>query len=64
MKIDNLHKFSEAMKKIAPVIEETGFIVSSISDNSNPSWDFIAINILPKPKEGSIKGKILEGELG
>jgi hypothetical protein len=50
------------MKEIAPVIEKAGFVITGISDNSNSSWDHLAINILPKPEPGSSREKILRGE--
>lgn len=63
MKLKTLEKLSGAMKEIAPVIEKTGFVITGIADESNSSWDYISIRILPAPEQGSPHGRILKGEV-
>ena len=63
MKLNTIGKLAEALKDIAPVIEESGFVVAGIIDSSNSSWEFIDIRILPKPEPGSCQEKIINSEL-
>ena len=62
MKLETLEKLTGAMKEIAPAIEKAGFVITGIADESNSSWDYISIRILPAPEPGSPHEGILKGE--
>jgi hypothetical protein len=62
MKIETMEKFVKAMKDIVPAIEKNGFVITGVSDNTNSSWERLAINILPKPESDSDQDRIMRGE--
>ncbi|MDR3333576.1 MAG: hypothetical protein LBT13_01630 [Treponema sp.] len=62
MKIETMEKLTKAMKDIVPAIEKNGFVITGVSDNTNSSWERLAINILPKPEPDSVQDRIMKGE--
>jgi SAM-dependent MidA family methyltransferase len=62
MKLETMEKLAETMKDIAPAIEKAGFVIIDVTDDSNPSWEYVNIRILPRPAPGSTEEKILNGE--